>query len=495
MAISQLFVLSPRGDCIIFRDYRCDVPKTSPETFFRKFKFWNGVNEPAEEAPPIFNLDGVNYLYMKSSGLLFVATTRGNASPSFVLELLQRISRVAKDYLGILNEESLRKNFVLVYELLDEMMDFGYPQSMSTEALRAFVFNESVPIIDAGPIPGGPPLGSAAAAAGMGIPPVLGGAAVSLFMSGRNRVPGTAIMRSVVAPDTGVKKREEVFVDVIERLSVTFSPNGYILTCEIDGSIQMKSYLTANPEIRVALNEDLVIGQRNAPAALLYGGGSGAGGPGGGGSGGGGPDGNFGVVILDDCNFHESVRLEDFDTDRTLTLVPPDGEFAVMNYRMTREFKPPFRVYPVLEETGPFRVELLLKLTADFPATATANTVVVRCPLPKSVLKVSCDLDPGAPGQSTDFKDSTKTLEWTIKKMAGEGTEHTCRAKMTLSQERVSGNLKKEAGPVSLTFNIPMHNASRLQVRYLQVMNKAKSYNPYRWVRYVTHANSYVFRL
>lgn len=28
-----------------------------------------------------------------------------------------------------------------------------------------------------------------------------------------------------------------------------------------------------------------------------------------------------GSVILDDCNFHESVRLDNFDLDRTLTLV------------------------------------------------------------------------------------------------------------------------------------------------------------------------------
>lgn len=54
--------------------------------------------------------------------MFFVATTRVNVSPSLVLELLQRIARVIKDYLGILNEESLRKNFVLVYELLDEVI-------------------------------------------------------------------------------------------------------------------------------------------------------------------------------------------------------------------------------------------------------------------------------------------------------------------------------------------------------------------------------------
>jgi hypothetical protein len=45
-----------------------------------------------------------------------------NISPSLLLELLQRIARVTKDYLGVLNEDSLRKNFILVYELLDEVI-------------------------------------------------------------------------------------------------------------------------------------------------------------------------------------------------------------------------------------------------------------------------------------------------------------------------------------------------------------------------------------
>ena len=64
----------------------------------------------------------MNYFHVKVVGLYFVATTRVNVSPSLVLELLQRIARVIKDYLGVLNEDSFRKNFVLVYELLDEVI-------------------------------------------------------------------------------------------------------------------------------------------------------------------------------------------------------------------------------------------------------------------------------------------------------------------------------------------------------------------------------------
>ena len=92
------------------------MPKGTNETFFRKVKLWKG------EAPPVFNVDGINYLYVKKNGIYFVATTKFNVSPSFILELLERVSKVFKDYCGVLSEESIRKNFILLYELLDEML-------------------------------------------------------------------------------------------------------------------------------------------------------------------------------------------------------------------------------------------------------------------------------------------------------------------------------------------------------------------------------------
>ncbi|XP_020675191.1 AP-4 complex subunit mu isoform X3 [Dendrobium catenatum] len=387
---------------------------------------------------------------------MFVATTRANVSPSLVLELLQRIARVIKDYLGVLNEDSLRKNFVLVYELLDEVIDFGYPQMTSTEVLKSYVFNEPI-VVDSSRIP------------------TLGPAA--MFMQSTKRMPGTAVTKSVVANEPGARKRDEIFVDIIEKISVTFSSSGYILTSEVDGTIQMKSYLSGNPDIRLALNEDLSIG-RNVGNSMYADYRSSAGG---------------GSVILDDCNFHESVHLDNFDLDRTLSLVPPDGEFSVMNYRMTQEFKPPFRINALIEEAGPLKAEVIIKIRADFSSSVTGNTIAVQMPVPKYTTRVSFELESGAIGQATDFKETNKKLEWSLNKIVG-GAEHTLRAKLTFSQES-HGNLTKEAGPVSMNFTIPMYNASKLQVRYLQIAKKSKTYNPYRWVRYVTQANSYVARL
>jgi len=62
---------------------------------------------------------------------------------------LSKIAKVFKDYCGVLSEESIRKNFILLYELLDEMIDFGYPQVTQTERLKSFVYNEPIMVTTA----------------------------------------------------------------------------------------------------------------------------------------------------------------------------------------------------------------------------------------------------------------------------------------------------------------------------------------------------------
>ena len=52
--------------------------------------------------------------------------------------------KVFRDYCGILSEESIRKNFVLIYEIIDEIIDFGHPQLVTTEAIRPFIVNEPI---------------------------------------------------------------------------------------------------------------------------------------------------------------------------------------------------------------------------------------------------------------------------------------------------------------------------------------------------------------
>ena len=119
--ISQIFILSKRGDVLIKRDFRKDLIKETTEIFFRE------VSLASLDPTPIFNVEGINFVHLKLYSVYLVATTRFNSSPSLILEILTKIANVIKDFCGVLTEESIRKNFVLIYELLDEMVDFGYP--------------------------------------------------------------------------------------------------------------------------------------------------------------------------------------------------------------------------------------------------------------------------------------------------------------------------------------------------------------------------------
>jgi hypothetical protein len=40
------------------------------------------------------------------------------------------------DYFGELDEEHIRDNFVVIYDLLDELVDFGYPQTTDSGILQ-----------------------------------------------------------------------------------------------------------------------------------------------------------------------------------------------------------------------------------------------------------------------------------------------------------------------------------------------------------------------
>lgn len=47
--------------------------------------------------------------------------------------------QVMTEYFKEIEEESIRDNFVVIYELLDELIDFGYPQTTDSKILQEYV--------------------------------------------------------------------------------------------------------------------------------------------------------------------------------------------------------------------------------------------------------------------------------------------------------------------------------------------------------------------
>lgn len=132
MALQQFFILSRRGDVLIKKEYRQDVQVNATESFFRR------VVE--DGAGPAFTCEGVNFFHLRRETIHLAVATLSNECCAGQLRLLLRIESALQDFCGTLSEDSVRKNFILIYEVLDEMVDFGFETLETGDQILPLVF-------------------------------------------------------------------------------------------------------------------------------------------------------------------------------------------------------------------------------------------------------------------------------------------------------------------------------------------------------------------
>lgn len=99
----------------------------------------------------------------------------------------------------------------------------------------------------------------------------------------------------------------------------------------------MKCYLSGMPELRLGLN-DKVMFETTGRATRGK------------------------AVEMEDVKFHQCVRLSRFENDRTISFIPPDGEFELMSYRLNTQVKPLIWVECLVESHSGSRIEYMLKV-------------------------------------------------------------------------------------------------------------------------------------
>ena len=172
----------------------------------------------------MFKINDITHCWVRKSNLYIVALCKGHPNVMMVFYFLHKLIKVFTDYFTDFHEESLKDNFVITYELLDEMMDHGYPQLTETTVLKEFIKSEAF-----------------RTAKDEKITDVMVPTAASNVVSWR--------------PE-GIKyKKNEIFLDVIEELNMLCSATGNVLSSEILGSVQCKSMLSGMPELKLGLND------------------------------------------------------------------------------------------------------------------------------------------------------------------------------------------------------------------------------------------------
>uniref|UniRef100_A0A3B3XYH6 MHD domain-containing protein n=1 Tax=Poecilia mexicana TaxID=48701 RepID=A0A3B3XYH6_9TELE len=424
--ISQLFILSSKGDHLIYKDYRGEAGSDVIDVFYEKVTALTG-----DQPPVVMSHKDLHFVHIRQGGLYWVATTTADSSPFSIIEFLNRLSGLVKDYCGSLSEKAIQMNFALIYELLDEVLDYGYVQMTSSDVLKNFIQSEAV-----------------------------SSKPFSLFDLSNVGLFGAETQQNKVAPSSAATRpiqssrdpggKSEIFVDVIEKMSVVIGSNV--------SSVQHQVFLCL-PEMRIGLNEEFSVGK-----SQLRGYGA--------------------AVRVDECSFHQSVQLDEFHSHRILRLCPSQGEHAVMQYRLSDELPsaPPFRLFPSVERDSAGRLLMYLKLRCDLPPKRSVSLLPEGAGLSQEL---------SSPDQSAELQLQNRTVFWKIPRFCG-GTQLSALFKLDVPG--LSSASLLEVGPVGLSFELPKWTGTGLQIRFLR-LSPVHPGPSQRWVRYVTHSDSYIIRI
>lgn len=267
--------------------------------------FWDYVIAQGGDSTKILPViaSPTHYLFqIFREGITFLTCTQMEMPPLMALEFLSRVADVLSGYLGGLNEDLIKDNFIIVYELLDEMMDNGVPLTTEPNILREMIAPPNI------------------------VSKVL--SVVTGNSSNLSNILPNATASSIPWRNSDVKtSSNEVYVDLVEELDVILSRDGVLVKCEAYGEVHVNSNLPGFPDLTLSFAN-----------------------PG----------------ILNDVSFHPCVRFRPWESNQILSFVPPDGEFKLASYRVKNLKNMPVYVKPQLTSSGGYcRVNVLVGVRND----------------------------------------------------------------------------------------------------------------------------------
>ncbi|GLI76580.1 hypothetical protein PoHVEF18_004853 [Penicillium ochrochloron] len=356
------------------------------------------------------------------SNLLFLAVSEVDTEPLLVLEFLHRVVDVLEEFVGApLLSTKIQANYEVVAQLLHEICDGGVVCNTEPNVLQEVV-----------EVPGwmGKLLG------GISVPgtstPTLGTTnplKQSLAAASASQGPAIPWRRSGVRHTSN-----ELYVDIIESLSVTMAPSGRLLSALVSGTIAFTAKISGVPDLLLSLSAP---GGQQSLARKIE------------------------LPV-----FHPCVRLARWrDRPGELSFVPPDGRFILAGYEvdllpidpsldqppshMEKLFLP--AIVDIRKSLGPSGADFEVRLTlnTNFPGQTSSSRptasrggsgtstpsflgggsgnssgpvleeVVVTVPISKSIRHIT---DMQASRGDAQFTHATGLIEWRVPTGKDAGT-------------------------------------------------------------------------
>ncbi|XP_077522710.1 uncharacterized protein LOC144133471 isoform X2 [Amblyomma americanum] len=381
---------------------------------------------------------------------LLCARTGGDsvASDASAIEFLNELYMLIKNFCGATTEESLRKNALLIEEILSETVNRGHIYTTDLSSLRPCIYSEPTDT-----------------------PALKKTVLMSTLTTADTKpiVPNTTALRPVFGSrleQSQNQLRAEIFVDVVEKIYATISKEGSVTNFSLCGSVNLKSCLESKASVILGFNEDLVLASSESESYSTD-------------------------VVLSNYILHETVKSDKFAVDRTLTVIAPQGEVPVLRYCTTRPNNGyPFSITTAVEEVPHSRdLVLTVKLRCEGNAASEAVGTTLDIPVPcttSGLMKRFNELE-----QTAELQCENKKIVWNIKCLKAKSE---AVAKFRLANANEGGFGKLELGPISMKFELSNQSTSGLKIRFLKTDQHSGS-NIQRWIRYVTTSDCWVQHL
>lgn len=232
----------------------------------------------------------------------------------------------------------------------------------------------------------------------------------------------------------GIKhNNNEIYFDMIEDMRAIVDKNGTTVSNQVWGKIETNCRLSGIPDLLLTFAD---------------------------------------TKYLHDCSFHPCVRLQRWTRDKSLSFVPPDGRFVLMDYRYApaptsaavtpRPIPVPFSLVPIisLESNGG---SLNFTLTSRL-STRVMERITVELHLGEGAVGSNCVVSSGA---TWGFDPKTHRLKWEIRK-APQGSSHTLRGSFT-----TTGQVTQPSKAFQITFENSQSTFSGIKVDQLKISNEA----------------------
>ncbi|EDM09018.1 adaptor-related protein complex 3, mu 2 subunit, isoform CRA_b [Rattus norvegicus] len=220
--IHSLFLINSAGDIFLEKHWKSVVSRSVCDYFFEAQE----RATEAENVPPVIPTPHHYLLSVYRHKIFFVAVIQTEVPPLFVIEFLHRVVDTFQDYFGVCSEPVIKDNVVVVYEVLEEMLDNGFPLATESNILKELIK-----------------------------PPTILRTVVNTITGSTNvgdQLP-TGQLSVVPWRRTGVKyTNNEAYFDVVEEIDAIIDKSGSTVTAEIQGVIDACVKLTGMPDLTLS---------------------------------------------------------------------------------------------------------------------------------------------------------------------------------------------------------------------------------------------------